>query len=106
MAQPTDGNAASAPTRDEERPEPLSFTLQVVSPSVGVSMPLVFSQLPATTSIRELKAKIRDILPSRPTDENQRLIHRGRMLGNEADTMANIFGLEAVGHFSCCRVPD
>lgn len=88
--------ATDAPTRDEERPEPLSFTLQIVSPSVGVSMPLVFSQLPATTSIKELKAKIRDVLPSQPSDENQRLIHRGRMLANEAETMTDIFGRDTV----------
>ena len=94
MAQPSD--RTDAPTREEERPEPLSFTLQVVSPSVGVSMPLVFPQLPATTSIKELKAKIRAVLPSQPTDENQRLIHRGRMLGNENETMADVFGRDTV----------
>lgn len=74
----------------------LSFTLQVVSPSVGVSGPLSFQHLPATTTIKELKAKIRDALPSKPADESQRLIHRGRMLARDSDTMQEVFGREAV----------
>jgi hypothetical protein len=85
-----------APTGDEERPEALNFTLVVVSPSVGVSGPLTFAHLPATTSVKELKAKIRDALPSKPADENQRLIHRGRMLAREMETMVEIFGRETV----------
>jgi hypothetical protein len=102
MAHPPDTAAASdAPTRDEERPEPLTFTLQVVSPSVGVASPLSFSHLPATTTIKELKAKIRDVLPSKPTDESQRLIHRGRMLGREADTMLDVFGHDTVRTTTC-----
>lgn len=85
-----------APSREEELPEPLAFTLHVVSPSVGVSSPLIFSHLPATTNVKQLKAKIRDALPSKPVDESQRLIHRGRMLGREGETMLEIFGQETV----------
>ena len=88
--------ADDAPTREEERPEPITFTLAVVSPSVGVSSPLNFPHLPASTTVKELKAKIRDALPSRPVDESQRLIHRGRMLGRDTETMLNIFGPETV----------
>jgi hypothetical protein len=85
-----------APTQAEEEPEPLSFTLVVVSPSVGVNNPLTFPHLPATTTVKQLKAKIRDALPSKPVDESQRLIHRGRMLGREVETMLEIFGQETV----------
>ncbi|KAH6681791.1 hypothetical protein B0J14DRAFT_623598 [Halenospora varia] len=99
MSQSTENSAASdAPTRDDEQPEPLSFTLVIVSPSVGVSSPLNFPHLPATTTIKQLKAKIRDALPSKPVDESQRLIHRGRMLGRDNETMLDIFGQETLGN--------
>jgi hypothetical protein len=97
MSRSTDitvGNDAS--TREEEGLEPITFTLAVVSPSVGVSSPLNFPHLPATTTVKELKARIRDALPSKPVDESQRLIHRGRMLGRDTETMLDIFGQENV----------
>ncbi|KAK2630377.1 hypothetical protein QTJ16_001197 [Diplocarpon rosae] len=78
--------------------EPLSFTLQVVSPSVGVSSPLRFPHLPATTTVKELKEKIRNILPSQPQDDSQRFIHRGRMLARETETMLEIFGQETLAN--------
>jgi hypothetical protein len=97
MSQPTELTRANdAPTRDDEQPEPLSFTLAIVSPSVGVASRLNFPHLPATTTVKQLKAKIRDSLPSKPADDNQRLIHRGRMLGRETETMLEIFGQETV----------
>ena len=96
MAETPVTTAPDAPTQEDERPEPLSFTLHVVSPSVGVASPLSFPHLPASTTIKELKARIRDVLPSKPTDESQRLIHRGRMLGREADSMLDVFGQETV----------
>lgn len=87
------GNAV--PTRDEEQPEPLSFTLTIVSPSVGANR-LNFPHLAATTTVEQLKAKIRDALPSKPPNELQRLIHRGRMLSRESQTMVEIFGKDVV----------
>jgi hypothetical protein len=98
MSQPSNTAAVGSdtPTRDEEQPEPINFTLVIVSPSVGVTGPLTFPHLPATTSVKELKAKIRDVLPSKPADESQRLIHRGRMLARELETMLEIFGKETV----------
>lgn len=100
MSQPSDvpvGADAPTRTRDEEISEPITFPLVVVSPSVGVVSPLTFPQLDATTTVKQLKAKLRDALPSKPTDENQRLIHRGRLLARETQTMLDIFGKEAVG---------
>jgi hypothetical protein len=88
-------SGSDAPTREEEAPEPLSFTLQVISAAPG-SHPLSFPHVAATTTVKQLKARIRDVLPSKPADENQRLIYRGRMLGREADTMLDIFGQETV----------
>lgn len=95
MSSSPDADTASgsvAPTELDERPEPLTFTLNVLS---GVDR-INFPHLVATTTVKELKAKIRDALPSKPSDENQRLIHRGRMLGNETQTMADVFGKEVV----------
>ncbi|KAH8887491.1 hypothetical protein GQ53DRAFT_298021 [Thozetella sp. PMI_491] len=73
---------------------PLVVNLQVVSPSVGVNQPLNFPGLPPTTTIRELKAKIREALPLRPIDDHQRLIHRGRLLSRDNDTLEDVFGAE------------
>jgi hypothetical protein len=73
----------------------LTVNLQVVSPSVGVGT-LSFPATPATTTISQLKAKIRDSLPLRPVDEHQRLIHRGRMLARDNDTLIDVFGVAAV----------
>ena len=99
-------NAAAAdsdsPARDDEKLEPIKFTLVIVSPSNGVSGPLTFPHLPAPTNVKELKAKIRDVLPSKPADESQRLIHRGRLLARETETMLEIFGGETVS--KCCSI--
>jgi len=87
---------SAVPHSHEEGSASLSFTLQIISPSIGVTGPLSFPLLPATTTIKQLKAKIRDALPSNPVDESQRLIHRGRMLARETETMLEIFGQETV----------
>ena len=87
---------ADAPTGDEGHLERLGFTLVIVSPSTGVASPLTFPQLPVVTTVSQLKAKIRDVLPSKPLNESQRLIHRGRLLGRDTESMLEIFGQEAV----------
>lgn len=97
-AKPTEGANAQ-----NGHPAVSTFALQIISPSIGVSAPLRFSELPIATTVKELKAKIRDALPTKPIDEHQRLIHRGRMLGNGAETMAIIFGTAAVCHMFSLR---
>jgi hypothetical protein len=87
---------ADSSVGDEKHPELLSFTLIIVSPSTGVTSPLTFTQLPAVTTVSQLKAKIRDALPSKPLNEGQRLIHRGRLLARETESMLEIFGEETV----------
>jgi hypothetical protein len=99
MSEPTDLPAASAAPADHgENESPLTFTLMVISPSPGVNGPLNFPNVAATTSIKEVKAKIRDTLPSKPTDDGQRLIHHGRLLSRETETMSEVFGHDAVGN--------
>ena len=98
MAQPSDLPAGLVTAADDEGGgSPLTFTLVVISPSNGVNGPLTFPNVVATTSVKEVKAKIRDTIPSKPTDEGQRLIHHGRLLSRETETMQEVFGQEAVG---------
>lgn len=97
MSQPADPPAGSvAPADGGENQSPLEFTLVVISPSNGVNGPLHFHNVAATTTVKEVKAKIRDRVPSKPTDDGQRLIHHGRLLGRETETMLEVFGQESV----------
>lgn len=88
-SQPAEAAAAGAPGE-------LVVNLQILSPSVGVNRPLLFPDLPAVTTIKQLKDRIRQALPLRPADENQRLIHRGRALLRESDNLLDVFGADAV----------
>ncbi|KAL7795028.1 hypothetical protein V8C37DRAFT_53391 [Trichoderma ceciliae] len=76
------------------------INVQVVSPSVGVNRPLLFPGLSAATTIKQLKERIRQNLPLRPSDENQRLIYRGRALLRDTDSLLDVFGADAL------RSPD
>lgn len=89
-------NECSATDAHSHSPDELVVNLQVVSPSVGVTRPLLFPSTSASTTIKQLKEKIREALPLRPADEHQRLIHRGRALMRENDKLIDIFGAEAV----------
>ncbi|KAK8032418.1 ubiquitin family protein [Apiospora arundinis] len=72
-------------------------TVQVISPSVGVpSGRLSFPQLPASTTIQQLKQRVRDALDAKPPDTAQRLIHRGRLLARDNETLLEIFGEETL----------
>lgn len=101
MSLPADAPAQPASSGGDETdkdPESLTFTLVIVSPSTGVTSPLTFAQLPAVTTVTQLKAKIRDALLSKPANEAQRLIHRGRLLARDNESMQEIFGQETVSH--------
>ena len=89
MATPT------PPAVDNDGPAQETFTVQIVSPSVGFNGPLSFPDLPTATTVQQLKAKIRERVRTRPLDDQQRLIHRGRQL-TERETMADVFGKETV----------
>lgn len=81
---------------DGQQSEAVTVNLQIISPSVGVNRPLFFRDLDASTTVKELKGKIRDMLPMRPANENQRLIHRGRAIVRETDSLLDIFGKQMV----------
>ncbi|KAK4179090.1 hypothetical protein QBC36DRAFT_298804 [Triangularia setosa] len=76
---------------------PLVVNLQLIQPS-GTS--LSFFKTPAATTLRQLKAKVRDALPSRPADEHIRFIYRGHLLQRDTDTLLDIF-TEQVIRSSC-----
>ena len=86
----------TAPADYEENKSTLGFTLVVISPSNGVNGPLHFPNVAATTTVKDVKAKIRERIPSKPTDDGQRLIHHGRLLARETETMLEVFGQESV----------
>lgn len=77
-----------------------TFTLQIVSPSVGFNGPISFPELPTATTVKKLKGKIRERLLVKPEDDHQRLIHRGRLLNRDDETMSELFGQETVRNSS------
>ncbi|KFY42590.1 hypothetical protein V494_02339 [Pseudogymnoascus sp. VKM F-4513 (FW-928)] len=87
--------ATIAATNDA--PAPQTFTLHIISPSLGSHGPFSFPNLPTATTVQELKAKIRERVQTKPHDDHQRLIHRGRQL-TEDETMAEIFGRETLSN--------
>jgi hypothetical protein len=84
----------AAPKAAEED-GPLVLNLQILSPSAGVPS-MRFADLPAGTTVRQLKEKIRESVPSRPADNHQRLIYRGRPLIRDSDTLQDIIGEQTV----------
>ncbi|ROV92643.1 hypothetical protein VSDG_06561 [Cytospora chrysosperma] len=70
----------------------LSANISIVSPSVAVNAPLNFPGLPASTTVAQLKERIRDALDTKPSNEQQRLIHQGKLLSRENDSLLDIFG--------------
>jgi Ubiquitin family len=88
---------APAPPTESDKDQQPTLNLQVLSPSLQhVNRPLVFLGLPAATTIRQLKDKIRQTLPLRPSPETQRLIYRGHPLQRDQDTLLDVFGAETV----------
>lgn len=87
----TEASSSAAPP-----PEDLTVNISIVSPSVTVNAPLNFRGLSPATTIGQLKQKIRDVLDSNPSNEQQRLIHQGKLLARETDTLLELFGEQRV----------
>ena len=77
-------------------PNPQAVLVHIVSPSTEVPDRLTFSKIPLTTTIGEMKKRIQDAVSTKPAPERQRLIYRGRALGQQDLTLAALFGNEAV----------
>lgn len=75
-----------------------AINLKILSPSPEVENGISFTDLPASTTVRELRVRIQDAVPSKPAPERMRLIYRGRVVVNDADTLGGVFGADAVSH--------
>lgn len=77
--------------------EGMTFALQVLSHSVDIPETLSFPELPVSTTIAQLKTKIKEKATHANADEeSQRLIYQGRILSNGEQTMTEVFGAETV----------
>lgn len=87
-----------SPAPEMAASDQLSVNLNVISPStaVGTGSPLSFPNLLASTTIGQLKEKIRNLLPTKPTDAQQRLIYKGRVLQQDDETLCQIMGENTV----------
>jgi hypothetical protein len=80
--------------------EEQSLNLKILSPSTEVEGGVNLRDLPASTTIKELRCRIQDAVPSKPATDRMRLIYRGRVVANDADTLGNIFGAGSVRLYS------
>ncbi|KAF2442851.1 hypothetical protein P171DRAFT_433239 [Karstenula rhodostoma CBS 690.94] len=75
---------------------PLAVNLKILSPSAEVEGGVQLADLPASTTIRELRQRIHDAAPSRPATDRMRLIYRGRVVANDSDTLLTVFGADNI----------
>lgn len=80
--------------------QPRAILVKVLSQLSEPDGTIMFENLPATTTIGELKQKIHDHVATKPAVEHQRLIYRGRVMTRETDTLMDVFGRDTVG-ISC-----
>ncbi|RHZ59026.1 uncharacterized protein CDV56_105048 [Aspergillus thermomutatus] len=69
---------------------PRSITLHVLCPSLPDRF--TFDDLPLSTTVAGLKARLTESIPGRPAPSNQRLIWRGRALVDDAMTLESVLG--------------
>ena len=81
---------------DPQPSEQVLIDLKVLSPSTEVNGDLFFANIPAVTTVGELKIKIRDEIATRPAVERMRLIYRGRVMATDTDSMFDVFGRDNV----------
>lgn len=72
------------------------INLKVLSPSTEVQGDLSFPDIPASTTVKDLRLRIQNEIASRPATERMRLIYRGRVVANETDRLVDVFGSENV----------
>lgn len=89
-------SSSSAPSPGEKPP---AVNISIISPSLAVNAPLNFTGLPASMTVGQLKEKIREALDAKPANEQQRLIHQGKLLNRESETLLDVFGEQKVLNF-------
>jgi len=76
---------------------PSLINLKIISPSVGVPTPLLYPDIPSTTTVGQLKQRLRgELTAANPSDVRLRLIHRGRVLDADETILLNVFGAQEV----------
>ncbi len=99
----TEQASSSAPQPGPAETAPLVVNLRVISPSRGVPTPITYADLPAATTVRVLKEKLRgELEASTPSDVRLRLIHRGRVLSSDEATLEDVLGATAVSSARAC----
>ncbi|KAG9191550.1 hypothetical protein G6011_10284 [Alternaria panax] len=76
--------------------EAQTINLKILSPSTEVEGGVHLADMPASTTVRELRSRIQDAAPSKPAPERMRLIYRGRVVANDADTLSKVFGADNI----------
>lgn len=92
--QHTRGTGALAAAMADE--EPLAVNLKILSPSPEFEGGVQLPDLAASTTVGELRQRIHDAAPSRPTTDRMRLIYRGRVVANDNDTLLVVFGADNI----------
>ncbi|KAI5198783.1 hypothetical protein E4T39_06605 [Aureobasidium subglaciale] len=73
-----------------------TLSLRILSPSAGLGDSLDMANVALDTTIGMLKQLLMERLPSNPTPDRMRLIHFGRLLANDNETLGQLFGEAAV----------
>lgn len=73
-----------------------TVNLRILSPAVELLDGMDMRDVAAETTIGALKLKLMDAIPSHPTPDRMRLIHYGRLLSDENETLAHLFGETAL----------
>jgi hypothetical protein len=88
----------TTPSSDSPPPSsatPNIITLHVLSPAPEVTGGrITFSSISLDTTISQLKARLQNSITGRPLPERQRLIYRGRALGDGSLSLKTIFQSE------------
>ena len=76
--------------------EEQTINLKILSPSTEVEGGVNLADVPASTTVKELRSRIQNAVPSKPATDRMRLIYRGRVIANDAESLGNVFGTDNV----------
>lgn len=91
-----EGSSSAQASSKVPRSNQPTILLHVLSPSIEVPHKLTFPDVPTSTTVAELKTKICDAVPTRPSPDRQRLIYSGKALVQGTATLKDIFSQEKV----------